>query len=641
MSFLSTVRRRPLTRTALTWGAVCALLLAPMTQADAEVPGQTETANPQQGPLDDHHGDASGPVPEVLPEGTPAEVAELVEAAASGPDAVAEVPTRRLIVTLDDGTADAEIPVIAEELGAVSVEDLGSGFVAVEVEEPLSATEAEVALDSRPDVAADVEADLPILPEMVPNDPYLGSEWGLSTSVGISPYSAWDLTNGSGVVVAVVDTGVDISHADLNPNVWTNTDEVAGNGVDDDHNGYVDDRHGWDFYSNDSVVFDSASSDAHGTHVAGTIAAYGNEGHGVVGVAYRAQIMPLKFIQGVGYTSNAVRAINYAVANGAKVINASWGGSGYSSSLLTAIQNAGNQGVLFVAAAGNNGVNTDASPYYPAAYPASNVISVAAMTNIGTRASFSNYGASSVDLAAPGQTVLSTVPGGFAYYSGTSMAAPHVSGVVALVRAFRPSWSVSQVKDAILAGVTPNSAFAGITATGGMLNASRPLRWLPPYWPGWDIASGISLSSGGDGGYTFDGYGGLHPWHDAPSVTSARPYWQGWDIVRGGSLESSGGGYTLDAWGGIHPWGGAAKPSKVPYWYGWDIARGMATDPDGPGGWTLDGWGGIHPWGGAPAPVSGPYWRGWDIARGLAVSSDGRTLYILDGFGGIHFASIS
>ncbi len=230
---------------------------------------------------------------------------------------------------------------------------------------------------------------------------------GGTADADVDAPEAWNATTGdTGTVVAVIDEGVDINHPDLKNNIWTNPSETAGNGIDDDKNGYVDDVNGWDFYNNDATVYDrdpvSGAGDEHGTHVAGTIAAEGNNNLGVVGVNWKANIMPLKFLgPNGGYTSDAVEALNYAVNKGVKISNNSWGGGGFSQALYDAINRADTAGHLFVAAAGNDGVNNDTTAHYPSSYTSANIISVAATDSKDALASFSNYGSSSVDLAAP------------------------------------------------------------------------------------------------------------------------------------------------------------------------------------------------------------------------------------------------
>ena len=253
-----------------------------------------------------------------------------------------------------------------------------------------------------------------------PNDTYFERLWGLhndgdndgingTPDADIDAPEAWEVTTGgSAVVVAVIDSGVDINHPDLRNNIWTNTGETPNNGVDDDKNGYIDDVNGWDFYINDK---DPRDAHGHGTHVAGTIAAVGNNGRGITGVSWSAKIMALRFLDawGNGTTANAISAIEYANAMGADIINNSWGGSGYVQSLKDAIDASD---AVVVCAAGNSNWNTDTYiPHYPSGYTSANIISVAASTEDDQRAWFSNYGAVSVDVAAPGTNIYSASPG--------------------------------------------------------------------------------------------------------------------------------------------------------------------------------------------------------------------------------------
>jgi large repetitive protein len=320
-----------------------------------------------------------------------------------------------------------------------------------------------------------------------PNDTSYNLQWGLHNTgqsirnvtgvadADIDMPEAWDLIrNAPNTVIAVLDSGTQWSHPDLAANIWINPGEIAGNGIDDDGNGFIDDVRGWDFYQADNNPDDA---DGHGTHVAGTIGAVGNNGTGVVGVAWSARIMPLRFLgPNGGSTSDAIAAVNYAVMMGVKVSNNSWGGGGFSTALYNAISNAGANNHVFVAAAGNSGLNTDNSPAYPASYNLPNIISVAATDNRDNIASFSNFGVTTVDLGAPGVDIASTYTGsGYVWLSGTSMASPHVAGVVALLQTQNPTWSSSQVINRILTTTRPTAAMNGRTATGGVLNAFAAL----------------------------------------------------------------------------------------------------------------------------------------------------------------------
>jgi Subtilase family/Fervidolysin N-terminal prodomain len=351
----------------------------------------------------------------------------------------------------------------------------------------------------------------------LPNDSSFAQLWGLDNSgqavnglagradADIDATEAWAITTGSpDVTVGVIDTGVDYSHPDLAANIWINPGEdCAGcrnDGIDNDANGFVDDWHGWDFINNDNDPYDD---NGHGTHVAGTIGAVGDNGQGVAGVNWNVKLMPLKFIgaNGSGDASDAVRAVLYASAMGAEVTNNSWGGDGYSQALGDAIAEADAQGSLFVAAAGNSFTNTDASPNYPSGYDLPNVIAVAATDQNDARAWFSNYGRRSVDLGAPGTNILSTQPGAsYQFLDGTSMAAPHVAGAAALVRAASPSASDVGLKALLFRTVDANTSLAGKTTTGGRLNVGRavacagaPQLWLDAPAPAFSLDVGQTL----------------------------------------------------------------------------------------------------------------------------------------------------
>jgi subtilisin family serine protease len=250
--------------------------------------------------------------------------------------------------------------------------------------------------------------------------------------------TAWKLTEGSSeIIVAVIDSGVDYFHPDLQANIAVNTAEKNGSpGVDDDRNGYIDDVYGWDFYNDRPNGYDD---NGHGTHCAGIIAAPKNS-IGVRGIAPRVKILPVKFLgeKGSGDTADAIRAVNYAVSRGARILSNSWGGGGASRLLDDAIQRAVNRGVIFVAAAGNNALDNDAEPNYPANYP--NVLSVGSSDSADRKSSFSNFGATTVHVFAPGSAILSTYPNGqYRTLSGTSMATPQVSGALALAVSLRPN----------------------------------------------------------------------------------------------------------------------------------------------------------------------------------------------------------
>lgn len=292
--------------------------------------------------------------------------------------------------------------------------------------------------------------------------------------IDISLPEAWDITRGSKEVrVAVIDTGTDINHPDLMNSIWKNTQE-SRNGIDDDGNGYIDDIHGWDFYGNDNMVYDDAANDLHGTHCSGTIAATG-EKSAVFGIAPEIKLLPLKFLGEKPPTLTSILdAINYCRKMGIKISNNSWGGGGRSEALREAIADSG---MLFVCAAGNEALDLDVTDFYPASYKLPNMISVAAVDNRGALAGFSNYGANVVHLGAPGVNIFSTAPdGGYQYLSGTSMAAPHVTGIAALIASSGVD-DPKDIKQTILdsAGKNPLTALMNTTITGGIANAAVAL----------------------------------------------------------------------------------------------------------------------------------------------------------------------
>ena len=335
-----------------------------------------------------------------------------------------------------------------------------------------------------------IEPNFIVQASITPNDTNFSSLWGLHNTgqsggvadVDIDAPEAWDTTTGdSELVVGVVDTGILYTHPDLASNMWTNPNEIAGNNIDDDGNGVVDDIYGYNAITNSGNPLDDH---AHGTHCAGTIAGTGNNSQGVVGVAYSVKLMALKFLSssGSGSTADAIKSINYAVTMktehnvNIRVLSNSWGGGGFSSALQTSIQAANDAGIVFAAAAGNNSSNNDTTPTYPANYNVANVISVAAVDRTGTRASFTNFGASTVHIAAPGVSILSTVlSNGYASYNGTSMATPHVAGVAALVISENSDLTPTQVKSLLMDTSKRLDSLDGKVISGGMVSAANAL----------------------------------------------------------------------------------------------------------------------------------------------------------------------
>lgn len=316
------------------------------------------------------------------------------------------------------------------------------------------------------------QPDFVVQSEALPNDPMLGQQWGLknaNATYTINAAAAWDKTTGSGrTIVAVIDTGVDYNHPDLAPNMWRNTAEITGNGIDDDGNGYIDDIYGYNFVNNNGNPLDL---NGHGTHVAGILGAQGNNGIGVTGVNWDVQIMALRFLDasGRGSTSDALRALNYAVQMGATISNNSWTSPAFDAALEAGIKNAGLAGHIYVAAAGNAGQNSDVYKLYPGSYTADNLVTVAGLDSYNRLASWSNRG-QSVEIAAPGTSIYSTLPNGkYGYMSGTSMATPFVTGAMALVRDQNPTWTSQQVIQRVLSTADRLATLNGAIG-GGRLN---------------------------------------------------------------------------------------------------------------------------------------------------------------------------
>jgi thermitase len=400
-----------------------------------------------------------------------------------------------VIVAMEEPASQDDLRDINQETDATIEEDLPRSDVnVVDLPRDLSVGEAVQVYEDSPDVAY-AEPNFRVQPAVTPNDPNYSGMWGLNNTgqtggrpdADIDAPEAWNSITGSQeTVVAVIDEGIDINQPDLRDNIWTNSGEVPGNRIDDDGNGYVDDVNGYDFANDDATVYDpdpiSGKGDEHGTHVAGTIAATGDNGVGVSGVNWDAQVASLKFLDAdTGNVADAIEALNYAVAEGMPISNNSWGAEGQSRAMEDAIRRADAAGHVFIAAAGNAesdgvGHNNDATPQIPSSADVPNVVAVAATDDTDRLASFSNYGATSVDLAAPGVGILSTLPGKrYGRYSGTSMAAAHVAGVAALIQS-QPNAPTganadTQTKAQILQYVDEKASLEGEVATNGRLNA--------------------------------------------------------------------------------------------------------------------------------------------------------------------------
>ncbi len=374
---------------------------------------------------------------------------------------------------------------------------IAPGLTVVKLPEGVSVLNALVSFNQTADVLY-AEPNYKLWLAVIPNDTRFGELWGMNNigqsggtpDADIDAPEAWNISAGSSnIVVAVTDTGVDYTHLDLTANMWVNPGEIPDNGIDDDGDGYVDDVYGCDTGDNDGNPMDDSAAAGHGTHIAGTIGAVGNNARGVAGVCWDVSIMAVKIADANGalWLDAAIEGIQYATSKGARVINASWGGYDYSQAEYDVIVAARNAGVIFVAAAGNgyppnSGIpnNNDTRPYYPSSYYLNNIIAVMATTDTDGQAYYSNYGLASVDLGAPGgemqdsgdpRGILSTLPGNqYDFYQGTSMAAPHVAGACSLLLSADPDMTYTDVKQFLLDYSDLISSLTGLCVSGGRLN---------------------------------------------------------------------------------------------------------------------------------------------------------------------------
>lgn len=407
------------------------------------------------------------------------------------------VPGEYIIKLKDTVSAKSSVTALTQQLGSYIKDTIPSQNIVV-IKRPVFEIQSNVIkrLAQNPAVEI-VEPNFIYRISKTPNDPLLGQLWGLKNigqqdserksgiaGVDIGAEQAWDITTGSkDVVVAVIDTGIDYNHPDLKDNLWTNDAELNGKaGVDDDGNGIVDDIYGASFVDAAKPTGNPLDDHGHGSHCSGTIGAAGNDGKGIVGVAWNVRIMGIKFLSasGSGSLEGALKGIDYATQMGAKIMSNSWGGGGYSETLKQAIERANAAGSLFVAAAGNESNNNDANPTYPATYDVPNVLSVAAVDNRGQIASFSNYGKTKVHVGAPGVNIYSSIiNGGYDSWSGTSMATPHVSGIAVLLASNEPNLTNVEMKQRIIATSKPVSGLRG-KSRGGMVNAYAMLTNTTP-----------------------------------------------------------------------------------------------------------------------------------------------------------------
>ena len=392
-------------------------------------------------------------------------------------DEAIEALTARMHDRVEDRIENAD--------GVEAIDDLDNADPASIVAEYNKLPEVEYA-EPNYEIKLEEESEGPLVP-VLPHDPQFENQWALSNSgqrggkkgADISATLAWATTTGSDkVVVAVLDTGVDYTHEDLAANMWTRPDSLPP--YHDAELGTIDDVNGFNAIDNAS---DPMDDNGHGTHCAGIIGAEGENDLGIAGVNWKVQIMPLKFMGagGSGTTKDAIEAINYVINRkkagvNVRIISASWGSTQRSRALETVIRKAYENDILFVAAAGNSSVDNDRTPHFPSSYDVPNVISVAALDRHDQLASFSNFGAKSVAIAAPGVDILSTWLGNeYEEKSGTSMATPVVSGVAALMLAENPRMSVDDLRKKLLASTDPIVALKGKTVTGGRINAAKAL----------------------------------------------------------------------------------------------------------------------------------------------------------------------
>ncbi len=434
-------------------------------------------------------------VPPETPPETPETPPEIIDALPVDPLTGAEYLPGAMILKFDSTATEAEISAFAQSQGAIAVENLfeqetndNSQWKVLQFTPDQDLVEVRTAA-AQASIVSVVELDYKLTINNLSNDSLANSLWGLDNTGQTGglvdadidlPEAWWTQTGSKSITVAIIDTGGDYLHPDLAANTWRNQGEVFGNRIDDDRNGFVDDIHGYDFVNRDG---DPMDDQGHGTHVAGTIGAVGNNNMGIVGVNQNVSLMHLKFLssQGTGSTIDAIRSVDYATRMGANVINASFGGGGYSQAMFDAISRANDAGILFVAAAGNESNNNDFRPSFPANYDLPNVISVAATDHRDRLASFSNFGQNSVDLGAPGVSILSTLPRNrYGSLNGTSMAAPHVAGAAALLLAEKSDQTPSQLKKLLMETTDPVTSLQGKTVTGGRLNVNNALIQITP-----------------------------------------------------------------------------------------------------------------------------------------------------------------
>lgn len=454
---------------------------------------------------------------------------------ASKKETVGERIEGEMIIKMKHSLSPLDISAFAKSLKAEDVRPISvsfGNFYVVKFPKNMNLTEEKALLDSNssieysepnfvyrivaPIIEGSVTKSNNEINQDAPNDPLFSTLWALNNTgtndpkgsagkagADIRALSAWDINKGDKKVkIAIIDTGINYNHPDLKNQIYVNEAELNGRpGVDDDKNGFIDDIHGYDFANNDG---DPMDGHGHGSHCAGTIGAVHGNGVGVAGIMENVTLIPIKFLsdEGSGSTETAIKAIDYATNMNVDIMSNSWGGGGESQALKEAIERANEKGIIFTAAAGNDGTNNDSSPHYPSNYNVENVISVAATTANDELASFSCYGPKTVHIAAPGHNIQSTITNnGYAIWSGTSMATPHVTGALGLLISQEGRLSVSEIKERLMATSDPvKSLSRKIVTTSGRLNAynlltdTRPVRTGPK--PGsWETVSIEALES--------------------------------------------------------------------------------------------------------------------------------------------------
>jgi len=610
-------------------------------------------------------------------------VAPSADAAPNATPPIAEIADERLVVGLEPDASTVEAAAIARDAGVTGAEVVDEHTIVVDA--PAGGVEAPAADELREDARVRfVEPNYRISSSFTPNDPSFPSLTGLRNAQpgGIRAESAWNTTIGSrDIVVGVLDSGIDTTHPDLVGNLWSNRTGVGGCAYG---------THGYNTFTKQCT---SSDQYGHGTHVAGIVGAVGDNRIGITGVAPRVSLMSLTMLnrEGDGSIAGAIAAIDWAVKAkqrgiGIRVLSASWGGVGYSQGLTDAIARAGTAGLLFVTAAGNSHLDVEQTPVYPCAVGLPNVVCVAATGHTDRLTAFSDFWATHVDLAAPGEGIVSTVPSGvvpgcgqslYCALDGTSMAAPMVSGAAALAIAADPAISMTALRALIVQAVAPKTWLAGKVVSGGRLDVCKVVPGCGtttaarvPTAPS-RLAVGVSHgkatlqwkvpSSNGNGtgisGYRIDGPGGtrivgpeirkvsvsglVDNVNAAFSVRARNATGESTPIVKTG--RSLSGGYLTDRMGRLRSVRVAGGPSPsstsaLPLGPAQGTARGLALLPDGTGGYVLDGFGGLHPFGiggnAAPPAATGARYSGAsDWARGVALMPDGTSGYVIDGAG--------